>query len=85
MLQYNKTLYSAIYEEIHSIEDEISYYKEMILITQKDINWYHKHFPYIPENIKIHEHLLTRKQRYQKYLNNALNSVSELKKRILTG
>lgn len=95
MLHYNKTLYSAIYEEIHNLENEITILKEIIANAKRDIEHINsrilqaqnKSFGYIfkPKLLELLEYLFSRKQQHQVYLDNALNSVSELKKRILTG
>ena len=95
MLQYNKTLYSAIYEEIHNLENEITILKEIIANAKRDIEHINsrilqvqnKSFGYIfkPKLLELLEYLFSRKQQHQVYLDHALNSVSELEKRILTG
>ena len=94
MLQYNKTLYSAIYEEIHNLENEITILKEIIANAKRDIEHINsrilqqnKIFGYKNKSnmFELLEYLLSRKQQHQVYLDHALNSVSELEKRILTG
>ena len=79
MLQLNKTLFSTIYEEIHNIENDISFYKAMISHTQKEIIFVHENMPEISSI-----HLYLRKQKFQEYLEEALNTVSKLRKKILT-
>ena len=95
MLQLNKNLFSTIYEEIHNIENKISDYREIILQINTDIahinlrisQAQNKSFGYkcIPDMFSLREYFLLRKQRYQFYIDNALSSISKLRKRILTG
>ena len=93
MLHYNKTLYSAIYEEIHNIEIQISNYREIISTTKGDLEHVDSRIlqaknenthEYIPAMVSIRKYLFHRQQIHQNLLDMCLNSISEIRKNILS-
>ena len=90
-LYHNNFLFQEIFEAIQNKEIEISNHKEEILICKRNMMHIESRIlhaqhtkEYIPTMVRIRMYLINRQRITQELLDESLNSLSELRKKILT-